>query len=418
MKVFWSWQSDHLGKISRHFVRAALEEAITALNAEPEINEADRPEIELDHDRKGVPGSPDLASTILNKIAASQVFVADVTPVGKVVGTSKKRLMNANVAIELGYALSSIGDARLIMIMNAAYGNRGDLPFDLSHKAGPIFYDLPATAEPTVIATAKAQLTGALKVAIREIISSQSAPGPAFQEHTALDGDPSRFVPAGSALAIRSRATPDEIMFLTAPGPQLYLRLIPKTSQSPLKRADLKLLARGYGGKAALEPFYHSPTSVLYEANAEGLLTFDHDGGGQIAHGVELFLSRELWAFDSTVLSFHDGQKQGVPTKSAEGVFTRCLPIYLRFMKETLQVDPPYTIEAGACGVAGYRLYYTSHQNPILHDDCVSVRRLLRTTDDGAVDGFLLELFEAFFDAAAVKRPQGLYGFPPNGAPR
>jgi hypothetical protein len=28
MKVFWSWQSDHLGKISRYFVRDALEQAI------------------------------------------------------------------------------------------------------------------------------------------------------------------------------------------------------------------------------------------------------------------------------------------------------------------------------------------------------------------------------------------------------
>src|SRR4051812_15217127 len=104
MKVFWSWQSDHPGKIARHFVRYALEQAINDLKQEPEIEEAGR-DVELDHDRKGVPGSPDLAAVILEKIRNSNVFVADVTPVGQVDGSPEKRLINSNVAIELGYAL-------------------------------------------------------------------------------------------------------------------------------------------------------------------------------------------------------------------------------------------------------------------------------------------------------------------------
>jgi hypothetical protein len=31
MKVLWSWQSDHPGQVSRHFVREALEQAIADL---------------------------------------------------------------------------------------------------------------------------------------------------------------------------------------------------------------------------------------------------------------------------------------------------------------------------------------------------------------------------------------------------
>src|SRR5262245_53019315 len=107
MKIFWSWQSDHPGKISRHFVREALERAISELKQEPEIEEAAR-DAELDYDRKGVPGSPDLANTILQKIRECAVFVADVTPVGAVSDNRQKRLINSNVAIELGYALSVI----------------------------------------------------------------------------------------------------------------------------------------------------------------------------------------------------------------------------------------------------------------------------------------------------------------------
>jgi len=89
MKVFWSWQSDHPGRVSRHFVRGALESAIKELNESPEIQDAER-EITLDHDRKGVPGSPDLARTILEKIRASDVVVADVTPVGKTASDPSK----------------------------------------------------------------------------------------------------------------------------------------------------------------------------------------------------------------------------------------------------------------------------------------------------------------------------------------
>ncbi len=31
LKIFWSWQSDHMGNISRHLVREALELAVASL---------------------------------------------------------------------------------------------------------------------------------------------------------------------------------------------------------------------------------------------------------------------------------------------------------------------------------------------------------------------------------------------------
>ena len=87
MKVFWAWQSDiRPGKTSRHFIREALEEAIARINEAQDIVEPDegfQSAFELDHDRKGLRGSPDLANAILAKIAASSVFVADVTPIAK-----------------------------------------------------------------------------------------------------------------------------------------------------------------------------------------------------------------------------------------------------------------------------------------------------------------------------------------------
>ncbi|MBY5592691.1 hypothetical protein HFO49_35680 [Rhizobium leguminosarum] len=73
MKVFWSWQADTPGESGRHFVRKALDAAIGKLKQGNEIAEADRDALHLDHDRKGLSGSPDLAPAILTKIQSSQV---------------------------------------------------------------------------------------------------------------------------------------------------------------------------------------------------------------------------------------------------------------------------------------------------------------------------------------------------------
>jgi hypothetical protein len=122
MKVFWSWQSDTPGNIGRHLVRDALESVIQDLRMSAEVDEPSFREVHLDQDRKGVPGSPDLASVILEKIEQATVFVADVTTVGTLATQPEdsvpKKLINSNVAIELGYALGKLSDRALLMIMN------------------------------------------------------------------------------------------------------------------------------------------------------------------------------------------------------------------------------------------------------------------------------------------------------------
>src|SRR4051794_382769 len=110
MIVFWSWQDDLPGKANRHFIKAALEAAVATLAGEFELEDADRPT--LDHDTKGVPGAAEIVPVLMDKIANSAVFVADVTPVAKT--ADGKALPNANVMIELGWSLNKPGWARQI----------------------------------------------------------------------------------------------------------------------------------------------------------------------------------------------------------------------------------------------------------------------------------------------------------------
>jgi hypothetical protein len=177
MKIFWSWQSDTPGKVGRHFVRSALAEAIQVLKEPEDVDEPSEREareaLHLDQDRKGVPGSPDLAPTIFRKIDEAAVFVTDVTLVAEiraVDGTLLKKLVNSNVAIEYGYALKALTDARVLMVQNTYYGGRGELPFDLRHKAGPLQYRLAPNASKTDIEAESKRFRGALIAALRPYI--------------------------------------------------------------------------------------------------------------------------------------------------------------------------------------------------------------------------------------------------------
>jgi hypothetical protein len=103
MKIFWSWQSDTPEQIGKYLVRDALKVAINRLKQAEDIDEPTRDDLHLDQDTQGITGSPDLVPTIFGKIEKSELIVADVTIVGKT--DEDKRLINSNVAIELGYML-------------------------------------------------------------------------------------------------------------------------------------------------------------------------------------------------------------------------------------------------------------------------------------------------------------------------
>jgi hypothetical protein len=133
--IFYSWQSDLDGKTTRSFIEDALRRAVKSLRKDDTLDV----EPVIDRDTKDVPGSPDIAKTILVKIGRAQIFVGDVS----IVNQGAKRLTpNPNVVYELGYARRALGDEHIIMVMNTAYGAQPDLPFDLrQHRA--IGYYLP-----------------------------------------------------------------------------------------------------------------------------------------------------------------------------------------------------------------------------------------------------------------------------------
>ena len=106
VSVFFSWQSDSLKKTNANAIRSALVEAKRSIE-----DKAPKIEIVLEEATRNVPGSPDIVATLLKKIRAADIFVADITTV---VTTEKGRACpNPNVTFELGFAAAELGWDRI-----------------------------------------------------------------------------------------------------------------------------------------------------------------------------------------------------------------------------------------------------------------------------------------------------------------
>jgi hypothetical protein len=161
--VFYSWQSDLPRRTTRDFIHQAAEIAIKRVVQCSTLVDSPR----LDHDTAGVSGTPSIGDTILGKIDKCGVFLADVSLVGETSCNDKpkKRTPNPNVLLELGYAMGKVGWKRVILVMNSAFGDADELPFDLRYRRFPIQFHL--TEEKTELRRRENELAGRIEMAIR-----------------------------------------------------------------------------------------------------------------------------------------------------------------------------------------------------------------------------------------------------------
>lgn len=131
--VFYSWQSDLPNNNNRGFIGKCIENAIKQINNDIGL------EVVIDRDTMDMTGTPDIVSTIFDKIDKSKIFIADISFINL---TGSGRLTpNPNVLIELGYAAKTLGWDRIICIFNKQFGKIEDLPFDLRFRR-PISYHI------------------------------------------------------------------------------------------------------------------------------------------------------------------------------------------------------------------------------------------------------------------------------------
>lgn len=388
MKVFWSWQSDIAQRVCREFVRSALSDALQRLAAELGLEESERPE--LDHDTKGEAGMVDITATILRKIEAASVFVADVTSIAET-GQGKK-VANPNVLIELGYALKAIGPEAIVLVANERYGGGPtDLPFDLRNRRGPITYKLDRKASDEELEAARGPLVDSLVEALSAILHVARTARDAEAQpvgQPSRNGDPSVWFPTGAALQARDwfgRAQMRRIILPDAP--RSYMRIIPA----------------GWGNTPPTAQDLHHPDGHGPRINPLGRGT--NGDGGLNADGVLYYEPIENTDETETIVQWFadSGEIWGVDNKAARLIgeqtlfdihyTTRRWATFMRTGLAALRAfgaRGPILIEAGAVRLTDVQWYEVSPSarvSGLRPHACAS--RASRDWDDAAQIAFL-----------------------------
>lgn len=350
MKVFWSWQSDSPSGVNKNFVKEALECALTLAAHDLNLTEADRPE--LDHDTKNEPGLVEIVATIFDKIDAADVFVGDVTPI--VQTSTGKHLPNPNVLIELGYALKSLGHKKIILVSNSAFGGRPeDLPFDLRHRRGPIFYDLKSGSSAPVREKVKQRLVAALTDALKlnlGISLTERDTAVDFDLAQSREGDRAIWLPPNTDIVHQDFFNgPGIAKWSLREGTRSYIRVAPAGwgVEKPSRR-DVHA-ARDDISLSALEPWWNGDGG----ANQLGVIAvgLDPETDRQVHALAQWFEgSGELWGCNSLVTRSTPNGKillsHLVILKSWQTFLRKSLAFLHHF-----KASPPYRIEAGVTGL-------------------------------------------------------------------
>jgi hypothetical protein len=427
MKVFWSWQADTPGKTGRHFVRTALADAVQVLKQPADVEEPSEREtreaLHLDHDRQGVPGSPDLARTIFGKIDQATVFVADVTLVARIGdegGVAHKKLINSNVAMEYGYAVRALGDESILMVQNVHYGEREELPFDLRHKAGPIQYRLAPAATKQEIAAQRAKLRSEFVERLRPYLSIVQAPGEPARKfaETPCTANVASFWSPSDVLAGVGSDTPasfghhdehiDTIEYRFNEPRAFYLRLLPMV---PLEE-ELKLTT-------LLDVVQRRRVQVLTRTahgggmpghNRFGAISYEPQGTSPVPTGfTQLFRNGEIWGV-SGEFAAHYYNDLVVPMVNVENIYNRTLANYILVAGEDFGVAPPYQVEMGAVGLRNMRLSLPQpvrmlgEVSEMSYENELKLRRILNDTSSRNQLALVGEFLDKLYDLAGVTR--------------
>lgn len=406
-------------------MRDALKDAIGNLKQAPDIEEPNAREtregIHLDHDVKDVPGSPDLARTILVKIDAARVVVADVTIVGKTEGqgvAAGKKLINSNVAIELGYAYRSRGDENVLLVLNAHYGAHEDLPFDLRHKGGAVVFNLPPDAD-------KARIEAERKKLAAQFVSKLSSYTQTLPSAlaVAIQETPSTYLRAtyfsrGEILA--QIGEPEDLLEYSYETDQLaYIRLVPTSARTrPILLSDLRFAA-------AHMPMMRLGGSALVATNQYGAIGYEPDahppkGRAPIRLSTQLFPNGELWSIATRIIVTTRGDRPTwikVPFIHAltfEQRFYDALHGLLDKAASRLSLSTPWQIELGLVGTKGAHIAgmpENEQWGPIQKPE-ITQRTILNDHTPNAVNSILLSFFTQVYDATGYSRPVELHGFP------
>jgi hypothetical protein len=367
--IFYAWQSDRDQKINRNFIRKALDDAAKRLTDDPTVDA----EVVIDADTEGVPGTPPVTDTILQKIAAAHIFAPDLTFIAKT--DDGKLVPNPNVMAEYGFALHSLKYTAMMPVMNTHFGPPKELPFDIMHVRRPAQYDLAPDVSDGPRRAAREKLSETLernlRVTIQHILSKAVE-----QEH--------RFK--------RDRA--------------IYLRLYPSSTDQP--RVGLTLIKEVAKGLMPLKRVVAS----MSRQNEWGAINLEPHGTGIISF-TQAFKTGELWGVSEE--PFQDRDPHYMDALLAEVALMTTLKNYHRVYEHSFKLRPPFTIEFGATSLKDRYLIVPSADHPAkrklagpMLQDSLPYKTELSGFDWGEWESALREFMIELYDLAGLDRAKVL----------
>lgn len=393
MRVFYSWQADTPNKIGRAFIREAIDSAATLVSDSLELSEAER--IFVDQDTQGVLGSPAIAETILSKISDADIVIADVTLIGHTerTGENGKKLINSNVAIELGYTIGAKSDAALLCVMNTYYGGPNELPFDLRHRRHPVRYHL----EPNGNRSASLEkLSKELAVILKYYRNNTVSRQPFIPIRSTFsrgsfwnEGDP--------IASIRRRALrPIEMRV----GPRFaFLRLWPKYNMS---RIDKSIFLDGNTVEIPLACAPENAEKRVFRNEFGKVCLYCHEidfDNESVVCGTQILRTGEIWGIETTCLG------DGVQVERLEQFFEISVNKYEEFLREVSDYKDEIIVQAGIVGIRNWNLRLPYGDLGLFHaDEVVGEGRIDRSAKLGTSQA-VTAIMDEIYQSAGTLRP-------------
>jgi hypothetical protein len=402
MRVFFSWQSDTPNNIGRTFVRRALDEAARAVSEELALEEAER--VAVDQDTQGRLGSPLIAETILEKIREADVVVSDVTLVGTTDFEEEKRLINANVAYELGYAHSEHGDRAMLKIMNAHYGPADDLPFDLRHRRWPVAYELAPTATPEERGEARRELVGELTPILRAYAQEAGSE----RREIGRPGAAMAYWESEEILA-RKQAIRDEPAYefrVPTETPYIAVHVQPTVQLDQLPIGEFNAIEIFNLGTAL-----DRSNGMDTDRNRYGRIVYTHEGADLYAW-TQITRDRTIWGVNLEFMRIdRERSNYYLPMPALETALMNGLRRYIRFAFDSLGYPTSAMVTLGLCNPDEH--YILSPNRIIGHDmdgpiyENVIVRGTMNQESfDTEANNLIVNFTEGVYEAAMLVRPE------------
>ena len=317
---------------------------------------------------KGSKGAVEIAKTIMNKIASSIIFVADVTPIAR--AENGKALPNPNVMVELGWAFNEPGFARHIYVMNTADGFRADdLPFDIRHRL-VMTYELAEGGEKKVKEGVKKTLVKELTYAIKTNLEDhldEKAAQTEIARVAANPADPSIWASADETISHYNTFDANKQTHVNlVQGPRTYIRITPAGWRKTLPTVnEIERYENDFAVRAPVEGTAHGD----FGPTEEGFVRYWFTGKKETKN-VAMFFDEtgKFWVLHGTAFV-----NNGTSTSLAVGSVLKNWSSTLHranFLFDRLGASPVRRVEVGLVGFKDSRWpgRFSAEQRPARKD--------------------------------------------------